>query len=144
MFCNLLVFILQASCEQIVKTTSLCDKEVVAQAKILEQEVESPQMLSNWLSLMKFSVQYLGIWLTELPTHSWLSSGKNHERRDQLTAQLAIQNKSWQTLCYDITLLHLPKTSKTISWDGYIGKRRNRIKMKSVCDGKKTGGRGVS
>lgn len=48
MFCDLLVLIFQASCEQTVNTTSLCAKEVVAQAKILEQEVESPQILSNW------------------------------------------------------------------------------------------------
>jgi len=60
MFCDLLVFILQASCDQIVNTTSLCDKEVVAQAKVLEKEVETPQILSVMLAVMKFSIQYLG------------------------------------------------------------------------------------
>lgn len=60
MFCDLLVFILQASCEQTVNKTSLCDKEMVAQAKVLDKQVESPQMLSNWRALMKFSVQCFG------------------------------------------------------------------------------------
>lgn len=35
MFCDLLVFILPASCEQTVNTTSLCDNEMVTQAKVL-------------------------------------------------------------------------------------------------------------
>lgn len=34
MFCDLLVFILPASCKQTVNTTSLCD-EMVTQAKVL-------------------------------------------------------------------------------------------------------------
>ena len=52
MFYDLLVFILQASCEQTVNTTSFCDKEMVAQAKVLENEAESPEILSDWLALM--------------------------------------------------------------------------------------------
>lgn len=38
MFCDLLVFILQASCEQTVNKTILCDKEVVAQEKLLKRK----------------------------------------------------------------------------------------------------------
>lgn len=39
MFCDLFVSILRASCKHTANTTNSCDKEVVAQAKILEKEV---------------------------------------------------------------------------------------------------------
>lgn len=45
-----------------LNTASFCDKEVVAQSKVLETKQESPQTLSNWLArilLIKFSIQYL-------------------------------------------------------------------------------------
>lgn len=59
-FSDLLVFILQASCEQTVNVTRFCDKEVVAQAKVLTKKVENPQILAFFLAQLKFSVQYLG------------------------------------------------------------------------------------
>lgn len=74
MFCDLSVFILQASCKQTVNTISSCDKEVVAQAKVIEKEVGSPQILSERLGMMKFYMQYLQNWLTKLLTHSWWCS----------------------------------------------------------------------
>lgn len=59
MVCDLLVFILQAGCEQTKHNQLFCDKEVVALSKVLETKVEGPQILSNWLALIKFSIQYL-------------------------------------------------------------------------------------
>lgn len=50
MLCDLLVFILRASCEQTVNITRLCDKKVVAQAKVLKEEVENPQILAFCLA----------------------------------------------------------------------------------------------
>lgn len=63
----MIYLILQASYKQTVNTTSSCDKEVVAQAKVIEKEVGTPQILSDRLGMMKFSMQYLQNWLTSDP-----------------------------------------------------------------------------
>lgn len=63
----MIYLILQASYKQTVNTTSSCDKEVVAQAKVIEKEVGTPQILSDRLGVMKFSMQYLQNWLTSDP-----------------------------------------------------------------------------
>lgn len=63
----MIYLILQGSYKQTVNTTSSCDKEVVAQAKVIEKEVGTPQILSDRLGMMKFSMQYLQNWLTSDP-----------------------------------------------------------------------------
>lgn len=63
----MIYLILQSSYKQTVNTTSSCDKEVVAQAKVIEKEVGTPQILSDRLGMMKFSMQYLQNWLTSDP-----------------------------------------------------------------------------
>lgn len=94
MFCDLFVSILRASCKHTANTTNSCDKEVVAQVKILDKEVENSQIFSDRLALIKFSMQHL-----RNPTHSSWSSGANHQASKQLAACLAFQSKSWPTLC---------------------------------------------
>lgn len=87
MLCDLLVFILRASCEQTVNITRLCDKKVVAQAKVLKEEVENPQILAfclaQWNSLYSLKV----IWLMKPPTHLWWSPEINNQRMEQMTSR---------------------------------------------------------